>query len=153
VLALVEADELVVAWPDRFLRDMEKLAQNLFISASTAAQYGALAAFEPATLAILEGRRAEMKRRRDFLVPALESLGFRVTARPQGAFYIYADCSGLTDDSDRFCRDLLEEVGVAATPGLDFGSNAPERHVRLAYANDISRLSEAVDRIRRFLSK
>ncbi len=139
--------------PEKFVRDIEKLAQNLFISASTSAQYAAVAAFEPGTIEILEQRRAEMKRRRDFLVPALESVGLKVPVRPSGAFYIYADCSGLTDDSDRFCRDLLEAVGVAVTPGKDFGLNKPQSHVRLAYANDISRLSEAVDRIRSFLSK
>jgi len=138
--------------PERFMRDIEKLAQNLFIAASSAAQYGALAAFEPETIAILEGRRAEMKRRRDFLVPALESVGLKVPVRPSGAFYIYADCSGLTDDSDSFCRKLLEEAGVAITPGKDFGSNKPERHVRLAYATDVPRLADAVDRIRSFLS-
>lgn len=139
--------------PERFVRDIEKLAQNLFISASTVAQYAAVAAFEPGTIEILEQRRSEMKRRRDFLVPALESVGLKVPVRPSGAFYIYADCSGLTDDSDRFCRDLLEAVGVAVTPGKDFGLNKPRSHVRLAYANDISRLSEAVDRIRSFLSR
>ncbi|HNZ03817.1 MAG TPA: pyridoxal phosphate-dependent aminotransferase [Myxococcota bacterium] len=139
--------------PEKFVRDIEKLAQNLFISASTAAQYAAVAAFEPGTIEILEQRRAEMKKRRDFLVPALESVGLKVPVRPSGAFYIYADCSGLTDDSDRFCRDLLEAVGVAVTPGKDFGLNKPQTHVRLAYANDIARLSEAVDRIRSFLSK
>ena len=139
--------------PEKFVRDIEKLAQNLFISASTAAQYAAVAALAPGTTEILEQRRAEMKKRRDFLVPALESVGLKVPVRPSGAFYIYADCSGLTDDSDRFCRDLLEAVGVAVTPGKDFGLNKPQTHVRLAYANDIARLSEAVDRIRSFLSK
>lgn len=138
--------------PERFMRDIEKLAQNLFIAASSAAQYGALAAFEPETIRILEERRAEMRRRRDFLVPALESVGLKVPVRPSGAFYIYADCSGLTDDSDRFCRELLEKAGVAVTPGKDFGIHRPESHVRLAYANDVSRLCEAVDRIRSFLS-
>lgn len=139
--------------PDRFVRDIEKLAQNLFIAASTAAQHAALAAFKPETIVVLEERRAEMKRRRDFLVPALESVGLKIPVRPSGAFYIYADCSGLTDDSDCFCRKLLEEVGVAVTPGKDFGVNQPQRYIRLAYANQVSRLSEAVDRIREFVAR
>jgi aspartate/methionine/tyrosine aminotransferase len=139
--------------PERFIRDIEKLAQNLFISPSTPAQYAALAAFDAETIGILEQRRAEFRRRRDFLAPALTQLGFKLSASPQGAFYIYADCSALTDDSDRFARDLLESAGVAITPGLDFGSHAPERHLRFAYTTGIERLQEAVDRIQRFVSR
>lgn len=137
--------------PERFTRDIEKLAQNLFISPSTPAQHAALAAFVPETLAILEARRNEFRRRRDFLAPQLEKLGFRLTAKPEGAFYIYADCSALTGDSDRFARELLEAAGVAVTPGLDFGSNAPKTHLRFAYTTGIDRLTEAVERIRRHL--
>jgi aspartate/methionine/tyrosine aminotransferase len=137
--------------PERFTRDIEKLAQNLFISPSTPAQHAALAAFSPATLSILEERRREFKRRRDFLAPALDDLGFRQAAKPEGAFYVYANCSELTDNSDRFARDLLEAAGVAITPGLDFGSNQPEKYLRFAYTASVERLAEAVDRIRRFL--
>ncbi|MEF8700111.1 MAG: pyridoxal phosphate-dependent aminotransferase [Candidatus Accumulibacter sp. UW26] len=137
--------------PERFARDVEKLAQNLFISPSTPAQHAALAAFSPATLDILENRRQVFRRRRDFLAPALEGLGFRLTAKPEGAFYLYVDCSRLTDDSERLARDLLESTGVAVTPGLDFGSNAPERHLRFAYTTEVQRLGEAVERIRAFI--
>ncbi|MFC5302387.1 pyridoxal phosphate-dependent aminotransferase [Azospira restricta] len=135
--------------PEAYVRDVEKLAQNLFISPSTPAQHAALAAFSPPTIAILEARRAEFKRRRDFLAPALERIGFRLPARPQGAFYIYADCSALSDDSERLAYRLLEEAGVAATPGLDFGSSAPARHLRFAYTTEVARLEEAVRRIER----
>jgi aspartate/methionine/tyrosine aminotransferase len=137
--------------PERFTRDIEKLAQNLFISPSTPAQYAALAAFKPETLAILEERRNEFRRRRDFLAPELEKLGFRITAKPEGAFYIYADCSSLTKDSDEFSRQLLEAAGVAVTPGLDFGTHAPKNHLRFAYTTGIEQLTEAVERIRCFL--
>jgi aspartate/methionine/tyrosine aminotransferase len=137
--------------PERFARAIEKLAQNLFIAPSTPAQHAALAAFAPATLSILEGRRQEFKRRRDFLAPALEKLGFRLAARPEGAFYIYANCAALTRDSDDFARQLLESAGVATTPGRDFGSNAPDKHLRFAYTTDVERLADAVDRIHRFL--
>lgn len=138
--------------PEAYLRDVEKLAQNLFISPSTPAQYAALAAFQPETLAILEARRAEFRRRRDFLAPTLESLGFRVIARPQGAFYLYCDSSTLASDSFAFATRLLEEAGVAATPGLDFGQNGPEKHLRFAYTNDVARLAEAGERMRRILA-
>lgn len=137
--------------PEGFTRDIEKLAQNLFISPSTPAQYAALAAFKPETIAILESRRDEFQRRRNFLTPELEKLGFHITAKPEGAFYIYADCSALTKDSDDFSRQLLESTGVAITPGLDFGTHAPKNHLRFAYTTGIERLTEAVERIRGFL--
>lgn len=140
-----------LVFPERFARDIEKLAQNLFICPSTPAQYAALAAFAPATIDILEKRRSEFRRRRDFLAPALEALGFRLSAKPEGAFYIYADCSELTSDSERFAHELLEAAGVAVTPGLDFGTHSPERHLRFAYTTSLDRLDEAVGRIRRFL--
>lgn len=139
--------------PERFARDIEKLAQNLFIAPSTPAQWAALAAFEPATIRILEQRRGEFRRRRDFLAPKLERLGFRLGAKPQGAFYIYADCSSVAADSETFARNLLESAGVAVTPGLDFGSHAPQHHLRFAYTTRIDRLDEAVTRIARFLDK
>ncbi len=135
--------------PEPYGRDVEKLAQNLFISPPTPAQWAALAAFQPQTLAILEARRAEFRRRRDFLAPALESLGFRVAARPQGAFYLYCDCSALADDSFALAKHMLEEAGVAATPGLDFERQTPERHIRFAYTTDVERLEEAVLRLAR----
>jgi len=139
--------------PEAYVRDVEKLAQNLTLCPSTPAQHAALAAFEPETIAILEERRAEFRRRRDFLAPALEVLGLRVTARPEGAFYLYCDCSALSDDSFTLARDLLEKAGVAATPGLDFGSNAPEKHIRFAYTTEIPRLAEAVERLGRYFGR
>jgi aspartate/methionine/tyrosine aminotransferase len=139
--------------PEDYVRDIEKLAQNLVLCPSTPAQHAALAAFAPETIAILETRRDEFRKRRDFLAPALESIGLRVTARPEGAFYLYCDCSALADDSFTLARDLLEKTGVAATPGLDFGSNAPERHIRFAYTTSIDRLAEAVERLRRYFGR
>jgi len=137
--------------PGGYVREVEKLAQNLFIAPSTPAQYAALAAFEPETLAILEARRAEFQRRRDYLAPALRELGFDIPLTPQGAFYIYADCSRLVADSRQFSRDLLEQAGVAVTPGADFGSHRPERYLRFAYTTDLARLQEGVERIRRLV--
>ena len=139
--------------PEAYVRDVEKLAQNLVLCPSTPAQHGALAAFAPDTIAILEERRAEFRHRRDFLAPALEAIGFRVTARPEGAFYLYCDCPALADDSFTLARDLLEKTGVAATPGLDFGSNAPEKHIRFAYTTGVPRLAEAVERLRRYFGR
>jgi aspartate/methionine/tyrosine aminotransferase len=136
--------------PEAYLRDIEKLAQNLYISPSAPAQHAALAAFAPATIALAEHRRREFKRRRDALAPLLEAIGLRLTARPQGAFYLYADCRALTADSYRFAFELLEQAGVAITPGIDFGRHHAEQHVRIAYTQDLPRLLEAAERIRRF---
>lgn len=139
--------------PEPFVRDVEKLAQNLFIAPSTPAQHAALAAFAPETLAILETRRATLKARRDYLAPALEKLGFRLAARPEGAFYLWCDCSALAPDSFTLASRLLEDVGVAATPGLDFGQYQPERYIRFAYTTDLARLEAAVARLGRYLDR
>jgi aspartate/methionine/tyrosine aminotransferase len=139
--------------PASHVREIEKLAQNVFICAPAPAQYAALAAFHPETLAVLEQRREEFRRRRDFMVPALRSLGFRIPLMPQGAFYIYAGCEKFSGDSSRFALQVLEQAGVAITPGLDFGSNAPERHVRFAYTRALDDLKEGVDSIARMLAR
>lgn len=133
--------------PPHLVRDVEKLAQNLYISPSTLAQHAALACFAPETIAILEERRAELDARRKFLLPALASLGFGIPVEPEGAFYIYADSSALAPDSFAFARRVLTEAHVAFTPGKDFGTAEPERHVRIAYTQPVDRLREAVARI------
>jgi aspartate/methionine/tyrosine aminotransferase len=138
--------------PQAYVREIEKLAQNLYISPSTIAQHAALAAFAPETIAILEARRHELQSRRDYLLPALEALGFRIGVKPEGAFYVYAECSALSGDSFALAREALAKAGVAFTPGKDFGFNAPERHIRIAYTQPVARLEEAVDRLRGFLA-
>ena len=119
--------------PERYVRDIEKLAQNLYISPPTVSQRAALACFLPQTLAILETRRREFRARRDFLVPALRGLGFGIPVMPEGGFFVYADCSAFGMDSERFCVEALEATGVAFTPGLDFGRHRADAHVRFAY--------------------
>ena len=137
--------------PERHVRDLEKLAQNLYISPASPSQYAALACFEPETLAILEARRAAFKARRDFLVPALRELGFGVPVDPTGGFFVYADCSRFDADSERFCRRVLQGAGVAFTPGIDFGVHRAEQHVRLAYTIDMAKLEDGVARLHRYL--
>ena len=134
--------------PEDGVGDAEKLAQNLYLAASTPAQYAALAAFTPEAQAIFEERRREFQARRDFLLPALRELGFQIPVTPDGAFYLYADCGRFTDGSYGFALRLLEETGVAITPGIDFGHHLPQRHVRFAYTNAIPRLAEGVERLR-----
>ena len=140
-----------VVAPVAHVRDLEKLAQNLYISPSTLAQRAALACFHDETFAILEERREAFRARRDFLVPALRSLGFGVPVTPGGGFFVYADCSTFGDDSLEFCRQALEATGVAFTPGLDFGVHRAERHVRFAYTIGMEKLEAGVERLRHWL--
>jgi len=137
--------------PPEHVRDLEKLAQNLYISPAAPSQYAALACFELETLAILEERRLAFKARRDFLVPALRELGFGIPVDPTGGFFVYADCSRFDADSERFCRRVLEGAGVAFTPGIDFGTWRAERHVRLAYTIEMQKLEEGITRLHDFL--
>jgi len=137
--------------PPQAVRELEKLAQNLYISASSIAQHAALACFEPESIAIFEQRRAAFRERRDYLLPALRALGFRIEVEPEGAFYLYADVSAFTDDAQAFCAHFLETEHVAFTPGLDFGHHRANEHVRLAYTQDVPRLEDAVRRIARGL--
>jgi len=139
--------------PAVYVREIDKLAQNIFLAAPTPSQHAALAAFEPETVAILEARRQEFRARRDYLVPALRKLGFDIPHTPQGAFYIYAGCGALTRDSFAFAYDLLERAGVAITPGIDFGAHAPERHVRFAYTRPVEQLAEGVARLTAYLGR
>ncbi|MGE0826992.1 MAG: pyridoxal phosphate-dependent aminotransferase [Candidatus Binatia bacterium] len=138
--------------PHAYVREIEKLAQNIFICPPNLAQHAALAAFRPETLAITEARRAEFQRRRDYLLPALRQLGFAVPVTPPGAFYIYADCSRFTSDTFALADDLLMNAGVAVTPGRDFGLNVPERYMRITYTTSMENLHEGVARIERFLT-
>ncbi len=139
--------------PETFVRDADKLAQNIFLAASTPAQHAALAAFQPETIAILEQRRVEFQRRRDYLLPALCTLGLDVRVNPQGAFYLYADCSHYTKNSETFAWEVLEHAGVAITPGVDFGRHEAKRHVRFAYTTSLENLKEGVRRLESFLHK
>ncbi|BAN22553.1 pyridoxal phosphate-dependent aminotransferase [Caballeronia insecticola] len=143
--------------PRSMIAAVEKLSQNLFICASALAQHAALACFEPATIAIYEARRLEFKRRRDYIVPALRSLGFGVPVVPDGAFYVYADTTTVrhpaAGDSDALTHSMLHDAGVVLVPGADFGFHAPERYIRLSYATAFSKLEEAVQRLGSLFSR
>lgn len=137
--------------PEKWVPHLDRMAQNFYLAPPTISQYAALAAFQPETIVVLEQQRMQLKERRDYLLQALPNLGFKIPVVPEGAFYIYADVSGITDDSFQFCEQLLQETGVAITPGNDFGHHTARSHVRLAYTNNVERLKEAVQRIEAFL--
>jgi len=117
----------------------------------TVSQYAALTALKAETQIELDARRDEFKQRRDFLLPALEQLGFKIAVKPQGAFYIYANCEKFTNDSFNWVKRLLNEQGVALTPGLDFGDYQAEKHCRFAYTQSLDVLEQAVDKIDAFI--
>jgi aspartate/methionine/tyrosine aminotransferase len=142
-----------IVLPEACVRGAETLAQHLFICASAVAQRAALAAFLPETMAILEERRLEFARRRDFLMPRFERAGLRIPARPGGAFYLYASCASFDDDARSFALALLEEEAVAATPGLDFGANDTRHFIRFAYTRGLEELGTGMERIERFCTR
>lgn len=137
--------------PKHLMNTLDKLAQNLFLAAPTPSQYGALQILETEALQQLEKRRATFQQRRDTLYAAMQNAGFKLPVLPQGAFYLYWDISEFSENSEQFCADLLQQTGVAITPGKDFGKNNSETHVRLAYTTDKTLLEEAVSRIKWFI--
>ena len=137
--------------PEAAIPELEKLAQNLFISMSTMGQYAALAAFEPETRIILNERRDIYAQRRDFLLPHLQRLGFDVPLTPGGALYIYAGIERFSRNSQQFCLEMLEAHDIAITPGADFGRYQSDTHVRFAYTTGMAALEEAVARLERVL--
>jgi aspartate/methionine/tyrosine aminotransferase len=139
--------------PEPYVRDLEKLAQNLYISPASPSQRAALASFEPRTMEIVEERRRAFEARRNFVVPALRELGFGVPVLPTGGFFVYADCSAFCDDSERFCREVLQGAGVACTPGIDFGVHRAREHIRFAYTIEQRKLEDGISRLREFLSR
>lgn len=139
--------------PEALVAPVERLAQNLFICPSTIAQHAALACFEPESIAEYERRRAEFRRRRDRVVPALDRLGLRVPVPPDGAFYAYADCSAHSANSWDFAFELMRRAHVALTPGRDFGRHDPQRWLRLSFASSMDNLEEALHRLGRELQR
>ncbi|MEW4982722.1 MAG: aminotransferase class I/II-fold pyridoxal phosphate-dependent enzyme [Cycloclasticus sp.] len=137
--------------PEYAVSAANRLMQNLYISAPTHSQYAALAAFDQTTRTILHERRDEFKCRRDVLYDGLKKLGFGMADKPQGAFYIYADCRAFTDDSYNFALELLEKAGVATTPGKDFAASCPERYLRFAYTTSMERIEQGLARMAEFL--
>jgi aspartate/methionine/tyrosine aminotransferase len=133
--------------PEPLLAPVERLAQNLYICASSVAQQAALACFEPESIAEYERRRSEFRARRDYIVPALARLGLPVPVMPDGAFYAWADCSRHHASSWDFCFELMRRAHVALTPGRDFGPHAADRYLRLSYASSRAHLEEAVARL------
>lgn len=143
--------------PEALVPVVERMAQNLFICASTVAQHAALACFEAESIALYEQRRAEFRARRDYFVPALDALGLKVPVMPDGAFYAWADCSqacerlGVQGSWD-LTFALMRQAHLAVTPGRDFGQADTGRFIRFSTASSMAHLQEAVARLRSLLA-
>ncbi|MCA8909785.1 MAG: aminotransferase class I/II-fold pyridoxal phosphate-dependent enzyme [Rhodospirillaceae bacterium] len=135
--------------PQDLVRAVECLTQNLFISAPTLSQIAGVAAFDCG--AELDRNVARYAANRQVLLEGLPKLGIDRLAPADGAFYIYADISHLTDDSVGFCRRLLNETGIAATPGVDFDPERGHRTLRFSFAGATDDMEKAVARLGRWL--
>lgn len=137
--------------PERHVRKLETLAQNLYISPAALSQHAAIACFSDAGYAVAEARRREFEARRDYFVKALTEIGFKIPIVPDAGFFVYADVSAFTNDSERFCTDILDRTGVAFAPGIDFGEHRAREHVRMAYAVNLEKLKDGVSRLAKAL--
>ena len=141
-----------VGWmvvPEDHIRPVERLAQNLFICAPHVAQVAALAALD--CIDELEANRATYAQNRALMLEGLPKAGFTRIAPPDGAFYIYADVSDLTQDSRAFAAEILAEAGVAVTPGLDFDPGRGGRTLRFSYARATADIAEGLRRLQGFM--
>ncbi len=137
--------------PIEFIRPMQKIQQNLFISASSFAQWAALAGLKEASEDVQRMRETYDQRRR-FLIPRLKELGFGITVEPTGAFYILANAKHFSKDSYGLAFDILKEAKVGVAPGIDFGSNA-EGYLRFSYANSLENIKEGMTRLEKYLER
>ncbi|MBW1974256.1 MAG: pyridoxal phosphate-dependent aminotransferase [Deltaproteobacteria bacterium] len=137
--------------PKEFIRPIQSMAQNFFISANSAAQHAALVALTDSRVQKAVDRMVGLyDERRRFMVSRLREIGFGIAHEPQGAFYIFANCRRFSHDSYKLAFDILENAHVGVTPGIDFGANG-EGFIRFSYANSINRIAEGLNRIERYL--
>lgn len=137
--------------PKEFIRPMQKIQQNLFISASSFAQWGALVGLKEAGEDV-QRMKETYDRRRRFLIPRLKGLGFGITVEPTGAFYVLANAKRFSQDSYNLAFDILKEAKVGVTPGIDFGTNA-EGYLRFSYANSLGNIEEGMNRLEKYLER
>ena len=137
--------------PREFMRPMQKIQQNLFISASSFAQWGALTGLKESKRDVEKMIEIYDQRRR-YLIPKLRELGFGITVEPTGAFYILANAKRFSHDSYQLAFDILKKAKVGVTPGIDFGTNA-EGYLRFSYGNSMENIVEGMSRLERYLER
>jgi aspartate/methionine/tyrosine aminotransferase len=137
--------------PKEFIRPMQRIQQNLFISPNSFVQLAAISALHEADEEVRRMRETYDQRRK-FMVRRLKELGFGIMVEPTGAFYILANAKRFSDDSYRLAFDILEEAKVGVAPGIDFGTNA-EGFLRFSYARSMENIAEGMDRLETYLKK
>jgi (5-formylfuran-3-yl)methyl phosphate transaminase len=137
--------------PQPFIRPMQKLQQNFFISANAMVQKAGIAALKEAGDDVARMKDTYNKRRR-FMIDRLKQIGFGITVEPTGAFYVFANARHISADSYKLAFDILENARVGVAPGIDFGSNG-EGYLRFSYANSLENIAEGMNRLERYLAK
>ncbi|MDJ0666736.1 MAG: pyridoxal phosphate-dependent aminotransferase [Desulfobacterales bacterium] len=139
--------------PPEFIRPIQKMVQNFFISTNAMVQMAGITALtDPAAEADTQRMKTIYDERRRFMIRRLREMGFGITVEPTGAFYVFANAKHLSNDSYRLAFDILEKARVGVTPGIDFGPNA-EGYLRFSYANSIENIAEGMDRLARYLDQ
>ncbi|MDZ7761987.1 MAG: pyridoxal phosphate-dependent aminotransferase [Desulfovermiculus sp.] len=136
--------------PKRFIREIQKLAQNLFICAGSIVQWAGLAALKEAHFDV-QTMVSTYNQRRRFMIKRLREIGFGISTEPTGAFYVLANAQNFGNDSYQLAFDILRQAKVGVTPGVDFGANA-EGYLRFSYANSLDNIAQGLDRIDRYLN-
>ena len=135
--------------PKEFIRPMQKIQQNFFISANAMVQVAGIAALKHAREDV--GKMKQIyDQRRQFMIKRLKEIGFGITVEPTGAFYVFANAKHLSHDSYKLAFEILENAHVGVTPGIDFGQNG-EGYVRFSYANSLENIKEGLRRIEDYL--
>lgn len=137
--------------PKPFVRAMQKLQQNFFISANSVAQIAAVSALKASGEDVKIMKQTYDKRRR-YMIARLKKMGFGITQEPTGAFYVFANARHISTDSYQLALDVLDKAHVGVTPGIDFGENG-EGYIRFSYANSMENITEGLDRIERYLAE
>ena len=137
--------------PKAFIRPMQKLQQNFFISANAMVQQAGITALKHAGDDVARMQKI-YNQRRIFMIRRLKELGFGITVEPTGAFYVFANARHISGDSYKLAFDILEKAHVGVAPGIDFGKNG-EGYLRFSYANSLENIEEGMDRLQRYLEK
>ncbi len=137
--------------PPDFVRPIQKIQQNFYISASSIAQWAGIAALTRADKEIGK-MRSVYNERRLYMIDRLKKMGFRLPVEPKGAFYVFVNAKHISDNSYDLSFEILEKAGVGVTPGIDFGKNG-EGYLRFSYANSIENIAEGLDRLENYLKE
>ena len=135
--------------PQAFIRPIQKLHQNFFISANSIVQRAGIAALNEADMDVAQ-MKSIYNERRKYMVGRLKAMGLGITVEPTGAFYVFANAKHLSNDSYKLAFDILDKAHVGVTPGIDFGKNG-EGYLRFSYANSLKNITEGMDRLEKYI--